>query len=154
MEKESQKKLYRSRTDRVIAGVAGGLAHYFNLDPILVRALFVVLGIINGFGFLLYVVLMIIIPEEPGRKVEIDHKEKIKEFAQDVGEEARKLAHQAKADKHWLGGRRNVLATMIIVVGLVALLNQLLPMHWLRWDWFWPAVLIIVGLFVLLKNNK
>ncbi len=151
---QDTKKLYRSQTDRVIGGVAGGLADYFSLDPILVRALFVVLGIINGFGFLLYIILMLIIPEKSGKKVEIDHKEKIKEFAQEVGAEAQKLAHQAKTNKHWLGGRRNVLAVIIIVVGLVALLNQLIPIHWFRWEWFWPAVLIIVGLFVLLKNNK
>lgn len=56
-------KLMRSRNDRVIAGVAGGLAQYFNLDPTLVRVAWVVAVIFGGFGFLAYVILWIVLPE-------------------------------------------------------------------------------------------
>lgn len=59
-------RLYRSRTDRMVAGVAGGLAHYFNLDPTIVR-LFFVLGAIFGhlLAALVYVALWLLVPEEP-----------------------------------------------------------------------------------------
>jgi phage shock protein C len=59
------RKLYRSRTDRTIAGVCGGLAQYFSLDPTLIRVLFVVLAVLGGSGIILYVAMWIIVPNEP-----------------------------------------------------------------------------------------
>jgi phage shock protein C len=59
------RKLYRSRTDRKLAGVCGGLAQYFNLDATLIRVLFVVLAVLGGTGLVLYVAMWIIVPNEP-----------------------------------------------------------------------------------------
>ena len=59
------KKLYRSRSDRRLAGVCGGLAAYFNIDPTLIRLLFVLGLIFVGGTLFAYIILMIIIPEEP-----------------------------------------------------------------------------------------
>jgi len=61
---EPTKRITRSRTDRVVAGVAGGLAAYFNIDPTFVRLAFVVLALLNGFGALLYLVLWLIVPND------------------------------------------------------------------------------------------
>lgn len=66
MEK-SMKRLYRSRSDRRIAGVCGGLAAYFNIDPTLIRLLFVLGLIFVGGTLLAYFILMIVIPEEPAQ---------------------------------------------------------------------------------------
>ncbi len=60
-----EKKLYRSRRSRVFGGVAGGLGAYFNLDPILVRVIFVLVALLHGLGLLAYIILWIVIPEEP-----------------------------------------------------------------------------------------
>ena len=62
---EQTKKLYRSRSDRRIAGVCGGLAAYLKIDPTLVRLLFVLGLIFVGGTLLAYIILMIVIPEEP-----------------------------------------------------------------------------------------
>lgn len=59
------RRLYRSRNDRKVAGVCGGLAQYFNFDPTLMRVLFVVLALLGGPGLLIYLVLWIVVPEEP-----------------------------------------------------------------------------------------
>jgi phage shock protein C len=58
------KRITRSRTDRMIAGVAGGLAAYFGIDPLFIRIALVVLSLLNGFGVLLYLVLWLIVPNE------------------------------------------------------------------------------------------
>jgi phage shock protein C len=58
-------KLYRSRTDRQVAGVCGGLAKRFNVDVTLVRVLFILLGIFGGSGIVLYIAMWIIVPREP-----------------------------------------------------------------------------------------
>jgi len=63
---EPMKKLYRSRSDRRIGGVCGGLAAYFSIDPTLVRLLFILGLIFVGGTLLAYIILMIVIPEEPG----------------------------------------------------------------------------------------
>jgi phage shock protein C len=60
-----EKKLYRSVDNRMFAGVAGGLAEYFNIDPVIIRLLLVLLMLAGGHGILVYIVLWIIMPEEP-----------------------------------------------------------------------------------------
>jgi phage shock protein C len=61
-----EKRLYRPRNDRIIAGVCSGLGHYFNLDPVLIRVLAVIVGFMSfGTLLLLYLVLALIIPLEP-----------------------------------------------------------------------------------------
>jgi phage shock protein C len=59
------KKLYRSRNDQMIAGVCAGIAEYFDLDPTIVRILFVLLAIGPVPGILVYIILAVIMPEAP-----------------------------------------------------------------------------------------
>jgi len=61
----TQKQLYRSLDDRMVAGVCGGLGAYFNVDPTLVRLAVVFLSLWWGGGILLYLLAWFIIPEEP-----------------------------------------------------------------------------------------
>lgn len=60
-----EKRLMRSRDDRMLAGVAGGLADYLNMDSTLIRLIFVVLTLAGGPGLLLYLILWLVMPEEP-----------------------------------------------------------------------------------------
>lgn len=59
------KRLYRSRSNRMIAGVCAGIADYFGIDPTLVRLLVVFLTFAGGSGILAYIIAAIVIPEEP-----------------------------------------------------------------------------------------
>lgn len=72
----TQKRLYRSQTDRQVAGVCGGLAEYFNVDPTLVRIIFLLLFFGMGNGFILYAVLWMVIPEESDIRVGTKTKRK------------------------------------------------------------------------------
>jgi len=64
------KRLYRSREDRVIAGICGGIAEYFDIDPVIVRAVAVLLLLPGGLpGFVPYIVLWVIVPEKPGEHI-------------------------------------------------------------------------------------
>jgi phage shock protein C len=62
---DSTRKLYRSKTDRVLARVCGGLAQYFNVDATLIRVLFVLLAVLGGAGLVVYVAMWIIVPNQP-----------------------------------------------------------------------------------------
>jgi len=59
------RRLYRSRTDRMIWGVCGGLANYFDVDPTIIRVLAVVSIFITGFSILAYIIMAVIVPLEP-----------------------------------------------------------------------------------------
>jgi phage shock protein C len=58
-------KLYRTRDERMLAGVCGGLAQFFSIDPTIVRLIFVVLALMGGPGLLIYIIMWIVVPEEP-----------------------------------------------------------------------------------------
>ncbi len=62
---DPSRKLYRSRTNRQVAGVCGGLAQYFNIDATLIRVLFILLAVLGGSGLVLYLAMWIIVPKEP-----------------------------------------------------------------------------------------
>lgn len=62
----TMKRLYRSRTDRMISGVCGGLGNYIGIDPTVVRAVFAISAIfLHVLPVVLYIALMLIVPEEP-----------------------------------------------------------------------------------------
>ncbi len=66
------KKLYRSRSDRMFSGLCGGLGQYIGIDPTVVRVIFAILGVFTfPLPLLLYFVMMLIVPEEPGPAVTI-----------------------------------------------------------------------------------
>lgn len=68
------KKLYRSKSDRRVAGVCGGLGEYFQVDPLLIRIMFIIAALAGGPGLLLYIILALLMPEalyEKSKHVEI-----------------------------------------------------------------------------------
>jgi phage shock protein C len=60
---EEPRKLYRSQTQRMLAGVCGGLAEYFNIDATVMRVLFLILAVFGGSGLVLYLVMWIVVPD-------------------------------------------------------------------------------------------
>lgn len=83
-----EKRITRSRSDRMVAGVAGGLAAYFGIDPIFIRLAFVVLTLLNGIGAVLYLVLWLIVPNEgsliEGRSTVQDAIAEMQTFVQEL----------------------------------------------------------------------
>ncbi|MCK4835399.1 MAG: PspC domain-containing protein, partial [Candidatus Aminicenantes bacterium] len=59
------KRLYRSRKDKMIAGVCGGVSEYFNIDPVIIRVITIILTLWGGSGIIAYIIAMIIIPQSP-----------------------------------------------------------------------------------------
>ncbi len=62
-----ERKLYRSQTDMRLGGVCGGLGEYLNVDPTVIRLLFVLLAITGGHGILLYIILWLLMPFKPAQ---------------------------------------------------------------------------------------
>jgi phage shock protein C len=62
---ETPKKLYRSKKNKILAGVCGGIAEYYHQDPTIIRIIFAVLGLGFGIGLLAYIVAWVLIPVNP-----------------------------------------------------------------------------------------
>jgi len=170
---ENNKRLYRSRKDRIFAGVCGGLAEYFDIEPLIFRVVFLVLILGGGSGLLIYILLAIVVPNEPGDSVTFDRGDKIRNFAEDLGDRAKTFAHEFKSSSHpessvnrtethsqpaagsrtSQGSRRNFLGIVIVLFGIALLLNQIFPIGWFHWNLFWPALLIVIGIAMLTKHN-
>lgn len=138
------KKLYRSSSDKIIAGVCGGLAEYFSVDSTLIRILFVALTLANGFGILLYIIMALIVPK--------DKKTGTKDNARDLAEGTKNLANQARASEHG----RNLLGLIIVGFGLVVLIKNILPVPpvWMHTQILWPVVIIAVGLYFIFNHKS
>ena len=61
-----EKKLYKSNENKILAGVCGGIAEYFGIDPTLVRLGWVIFCAMGGSGFLTYIIAALLIPRKPG----------------------------------------------------------------------------------------
>ena len=80
---EGVKKLHRSTKDKMLAGVCGGIAEYFQLDPTIIRVLFVLFSVFAGGGILAYIILWLVIPKEPDTT---KPAEDVAEMGEDVAE--------------------------------------------------------------------
>ena len=128
------KRLYRSRQDVVIAGVAAGLAEYFQLDVSLVRVIWGIAGFM-GFGVLAYLIAWIIIPQEPG---DLEYIETAR-----VGN---------VYEPEFVTERQRSLGLILLVLGLTVLVRRIIPNY--VFSWTWPVVLIILGIYLLTQNRK
>lgn len=88
------KRVYRSRTDRIVAGVAGGLAAYFNIDPLLVRIGLVLFTLINGAGILLYITLWALLPNEDS--IAVDTRSQVHENVNEMRQEIEELVERVR----------------------------------------------------------
>ncbi|CEK10311.1 PspC domain-containing protein [Legionella hackeliae] len=61
-------RLYRSRRDKMIAGVCGGLAAYFSMDPTVMRLIFIILLLLGGSAILVYLIMWLVVPLEPAKE--------------------------------------------------------------------------------------
>ena len=139
-----KKKWYRSRKDKMIGGVAGGIAEYFDIDPTIVRILFVV-GLFMGAGFLAYIVLWIVVPEEP---FGIESAEQNNTKSKKTKKKAEEDEAASEAQEQQRQNRTHIFAAVLIILGVLLLLD-----NFVRFHIFWPLLLILVGIGILLKSK-
>jgi phage shock protein PspC (stress-responsive transcriptional regulator) len=129
---QTKRKLHRSR-NRIIGGVAAGLAEYFDIDPVLSRIVFVVLALINPpLAFIIYLLLMIFMP-----------KNGAEHFAEDVENPGKNPSDFSK---------KNMVGMVFVLIGLFLLVQQFFPMRWFNWSILWPLIIIFVGFLILSKK--
>lgn len=136
------KRLSKSKRDRYILGVCGGVAEYFDIDPTIVRVLWVVSIFMGGAGFVAYVVAALLMPKpEGGEHEEEDHADKT-------------------------GNLRYILSGVLLVLGILFVIDQLQYVNFKEkgwdiiryvhfpWELIWPLALIALGIYIAVSGPR
>jgi phage shock protein PspC (stress-responsive transcriptional regulator) len=169
-------RLYRSRRDRMLAGVAGGLAEMWGADPSLVRIIWALLVIFTGgIALLVYIVMAIVVPEEdgvypvttptpaagqPARSTltgetagsmplaETGDPALTAEAAQQARTEAIAARRAARAERGGGISPGILFGGFLVLLGVFFLVREYLPQ--IDFDWFWPLILVLLGLLLVM----
>lgn len=134
------KKFERSSTNRVIGGVCAGLADYLNLDVALMRVLFVVAALCGSFGFWLYIILWIVIPSQ--KVLNFNNNMQQEETTIDITPDEKSGSNKGAI----------TISIILIVIGLIALMDNFLYIDWI-WK-LWPVILIVLGVVIIINTQK
>ena len=141
------KKLYRSRDNKVLAGVCGGIGEYFEIDPVIVRLIWIVLTMIWGFGLFLYIIAIFLIPLEP--------KEiKIQDVSTSPQESKKDYRHLEDSDRNIV---ITLLALFFIVLGIMVVVGIVVPSTYVFRNiikGILGVTMIIIGIYLVFRSRK
>lgn len=175
----AESKIYRSRKDKLVGGVCGGVAKYFDIDPTIVRLVAVLLFFAEGIGLLLYLVSWVVIPERPGfsrnnynestNTIDVDgysyeddsnqqEENKNNNFEEDSKDHSEKKTGFEKEAANFANSRdetkddtrQRTIGVILVGLGSLFLIDNIFP--YFRWHRFWPLVLVGFGIMLLLKG--
>jgi len=139
------KRLFRSHKQKMIAGVCGGLAEYFEVDVTLVRLLWALSFFFGGIGAFAYIVAAIIIPYAPGEGPCDCSNPGDPESACEAKGESQHVCHNHD-------DRRKIFGLILVGLGLYFTANMFFPFNLSHR--LWPLILVLVGIFILLEARR
>lgn len=146
-------RLERSRANRVISGVCGGIAEYLDIDATFVRVVMVILAFPFGVGTLIYFVLLFLMPN-PGEATP---------FVRSAGTEQTTAVDPANpvapaaprvVDPMLVERRRNGIGLLLVAVGVVFLLGNVGAFRFIDWHYIWPLVIIALGVYLVAQRSR
>jgi phage shock protein C len=166
-----QKRLYRSRNERMVSGVCGGLAEYFNIDPTIVRLITVLITIVTGgLGIVAYIIMAIVTPVENSRSSEPretirENVQEMKQTAENIGQDIHSSfsskdssgtngANREPREYHHTHRGGIIVGIIILIIGVIALLSNFNIFHWFAWAVFWPVILILIGILIIFARRN
>jgi phage shock protein C len=134
----STQRLYRSRINKVFAGVCGGMAEYFDVDPVIVRIIFVLLVFFGGSGIFLYIAAIIIIPQKPYSPAD---------FEKMPGTSSEQTQSSGSNARNWLG-------YVLVIAGGLILMGNLGVFDFFDhfdnvFEFVFPLLLILLGMAII-----
>lgn len=136
------KRLTRNIQNRQIGGVAAGLAEYLSIDVVLIRLGFALLLLINGFGAVLYMVMWLLVPQEGA--TESSGEDTLRANLEDISGRTQALIRSLT------DGNSNVLGVVLLSLGVLFLLNQLIPA--LSFGMIFAIALVAAGVILLVSQ--
>jgi len=158
-----EKKLYRSFNNRIIAGICGGIGEYFDIDPVIVRLIWVVTAFMGGAGLIFYILAWIIIPE--GRNENPTNYTARDEEVYRGTEGHQESSYSNSTPTSSNGERKSTdsssmkifIALAFIIVGAMILFSKLLNWDFFSWKYFFGILFVIIGggiIYKFFRENK
>jgi phage shock protein C len=144
-------RLERSRANRVISGVCGGIAEYLDIDATFVRVVMVILAFPFGIGILIYFVLLFLMPN-PGEAtpfVRPAQTDQPADPANPVTPAAPRVVDPMVVER-----RRNGIGLLLVALGVVFLLGNVGAFRFIDWRYIWPLVLIALGVYLVAQRSR
>lgn len=126
--------LYRSRKNRVIAGVCGGLGEYLDIDPAIIRIVWILLTFLGGMSIVVYLLAWVILPDEKTKK--------------NVIEEWSLKKEEEKSNEAAL-----MIGLVLVFIGITSLMNNF-GWGFLSWTYTWPVIIIVIGAVLLMRGKR
>lgn len=126
-------KLYRSSTNQILSGVCGGIGEYFDIDPTIIRLIWILISLPSPItSIIVYITCTIIIPENL--------------YTGDNDFSGRNV-----------GNRAILFGSILIIIGASLLLKNIFP--WFNFNWyyikkFWPAIFVLLGVYIIIKERQ
>ena len=143
MNNMENKKLRRNPMNRVIGGVCSGLADFLGVDVALMRIAFVIAFLFASFGFWLYIILWIVLPEN-GQQTTDNGQQDQSQQTTDNGQQSI-VKRESKVKSIFAGA-------FIILIGLLFLVNNFIPINWV-WK-LWPLILVAIGVVMIVTARR
>lgn len=149
------KRLVKSRTNRMVDGVLGGIGEYLQVDPVLVRIIFLLFAFLTTFGpaIIIYIIAMFIIPSSDKSTDSYKSNEEKAPFSQEWSSSVRN--HSASPAKNG----SLLFGFILIILGILFLLNNFLDynvFYYIRrfGEYFWPLLIVGIGLWLLFRGRR
>ncbi|MBK8947141.1 MAG: PspC domain-containing protein [Ignavibacteriae bacterium] len=150
-----EKKLYRSRSKKVIAGVGGGLGDYIGVDPVIIRILLILFTIFSGFGILVYIILWVVIQEEPYEKI-VNENKNVQNNAENISSDIPPVSNFTQENKVTPENSSNkgrvIFGAILIGVGLMFLSERFIPSF--DFEVLFMSAIILLGLFLIFNSTN
>lgn len=135
------KQIYRSSHNAFIGGVCGGLGEYFDIDPVLVRVIWL-FAVFSGIGVLVYFLCWLLIPKKPLGVMSSDQDQYEDGYYNETYYEHR----QERREKTKL-----ILGAGLIIIGSFSLMKRFMP--WFDFNLIWPIMLILGGFYLIYREK-
>ena len=146
-----KQRLCRSKQNKILGGVAGGIGEFFEIDPVIIRIIFVILAAFGGTGVVIYLVLWLLLPDTDGVSVAENFAAEIKkEECADCDSDHKSAKNKGSIE---ISESKKIFGALLIVFGLYLLISRILPNLNLG-VYLWPSLIILFGLFIVYKSTK
>lgn len=147
----SEFKIYRSSKNAILGGICRGLAESLEINPTILRIIFVLLTVFGGSGILIYIILWIVIPANSQITVS---KDSLKENFEEIKDRTKKFAHDIKLNKSIAKTQdnRGWIALIVVLIGLVFLFNNYGLGEVINFGKLWPLILVVIGITLFLRK--
>ena len=144
------RKLRRNPMNRVIGGVCSGLADFLGVDVALMRIAFVIAFLFASFGFWLYIILWIVLPENGQQTTDNGQQSFGQSQSQSQGQSPQ--SESVSVSKSESKVKSIFAGAFIILIGLLFLVNNFIPINWV-WK-LWPLILVAIGVVMIVTARK